>query len=89
MTGFVKTPQSDLAIRRKVQKARVLLDLEGALLTDEVVRKAFVVAAKGAHPDSGEYNSEDYFKHSLEDIRKARNTLIEFMENYDDQANVP
>ncbi len=73
-----------LFIQRKVDKSKEMLGLpKGTLLTKEVVKKAFVEAAKRAHPDSGAYNSEDYFKPTLDKLQKARDTLLQFLEMLD------
>lgn len=94
MSGFVKTPPSDLAIERTKQKAFKTLhidpDAELTVSPEDIARR-FQELAKMAHPDIAlqagrQQGKSEARKHiaSLQDLRDAKDFLIKYVRNKDD-----
>jgi len=85
---FIKQQDTELQVKRKLQKAGATLGFsKNQAVTIDMVRARFTELVKQYHPDTAELNSTMRIVVlngvTLDDVRKAKDYLLKYMENDD------
>ena len=76
--SFTKTKVSNLAVERKLRKARHMLELPAECTQDDV-RTQFAAKVKAMHPDAGNQGEAIMQSVQIKDLRAAKETLLAHM----------
>lgn len=84
MAGFTRKEDSELVVRRKVEKAKRALEFDRfEPVTKEQVMERYRTMVKVSHPDSAGEVSELPPAASLDDLRQAKDYLVRHLERDD------
>ncbi len=86
MAGFIKREDSELVVRRKIEKAKRVLDIRPDYVPinwEGCIKAKYALLVKSLHPDaSGAVRTYPY---TLEEIRQAKDYLLKQFKEQEDE----